>query len=118
MGTNYYAVRNRPTTEHPHHIGKSSVGWLFHFQEQSDTWSEPPVTWHTWPQVKTWLKNHTVDSTEFVIMDEYDEIIPYDVFVDLVETKQNDPETRDNPDNFNYRVKNIDGYRFSDEEFF
>lgn len=36
MGTNYYAVRNKPTVESPHHIGKSSAGWLFNFQEQGE----------------------------------------------------------------------------------
>ena len=119
MGTNYYAVRNRPSLEEPHHIGKSSAGWLFNFQDQEVTWNDPPVEWHTWPQVKDWLKKYTVDSTVYVIMDEYDEIIPYDNFVALVEAKQKDPFDRDNPENFSYRgTRNIDGYRFTQEEFY
>lgn len=36
MGTNYYAVKNRPTVCSPIHIGKSSSGWLFLFHEQND----------------------------------------------------------------------------------
>ena len=117
MGTNYYAVRNRPTVETPHHIGKSSAGWLFNFQEQNDSWTEPHIVWNTWPQVKDWLKKYTVDTHEYVIMNEYDEKVSYDYFVHLVEAKQRDPFCRDNPDNFLYS-RNVDGYRFSREEFF
>lgn len=116
MGTNYYAVKNRPSLEEPIHIGKSSAGWMFSFQSQNDKWHDPPVVWNTWPQVRDWLKKYTVDTHEYVIMDEYDEIIPYADFVDLVEAKQKDPFCRDNPDNFSYS-RNVDGYRFSDEEF-
>ena len=63
-----------------------------------------------------WLKKYTVDSSEFVIIDEYDEIISYDDFIDLVESKQKDEQCRKNPDNFSY-CRNVDGYRFSDSEF-
>ena len=31
MGTNYYAVKNKPTVSSPIHIGKSSMGWKFCF---------------------------------------------------------------------------------------
>ena len=34
MGTNYYVVRDRPSQMEPVHIGKSSIGWLFGFQDQ------------------------------------------------------------------------------------
>jgi hypothetical protein len=34
MGTNYYAVKNGPTIQELVHIGKSSAGWLFNFQQQ------------------------------------------------------------------------------------
>lgn len=117
MGTNYYAVRNRPTTRDPIHIGKSSIGWMFNFQSQNETWEEPPVVWNTFNQVKDWLKKYTVDSNEFVIIDEYDEIIQYEDFIQLVEDKQNDEQCRSNPENFYYGVRNVDGYRFSDSEF-
>ena len=116
MGTNYYAVRNRPSVQEPIHIGKSSIGWLFSFQSQNDTWNDPPVVWNTYNQVKEWLKKYTVDSQEYVIMDEYDSIITYDEFVKLVDEKQKDKHNLDNPDNFTYS-RNVDGYRFEDREF-
>ena len=116
MGTNYYVVRNRPTTQSPVHIGKSSAGWFFNFQTQNERWYDPPIVWNTFNQVKEWLKKYTVDSKEYVIIDEYDEIISMDDFVEMVERKQKDPYALKNPDNFTYS-KNIDGYRFSDEDF-
>jgi len=108
MGTNYYAVRTRPTTAEPIHIGKSSIGWLFLFQTQ--------IVWNTWNQVKEWLKANTLDKKDYVIIDEYDEIISYHDFVKLVEEKQKDPNCRNNSHNFEY-CKNVDGYRFCDEYF-
>lgn len=112
MGTNYYAVRNRPTTEEPIHIGKSSLGWKFNFQTQNEQWNEPPVVWNTYDQVYEWLHKYTVESDLYVIIDEYDEIISFDDFVALVEKKQSE----NNPDDFTYS-KNVNGYRFSDGEF-
>ena len=114
MGTNYYAVRNKASLERPIHIGKSSIGWKFLFRDQDDTWSDPPVVWHTFDQVKDWLTKYTVLTNEYVILDEYDEPISFDDFVKLVERKQR--ECKDNPDNFRY-CKNVDGYRFDDHEF-
>lgn len=116
MGTNYYAVRNKPTTQDPIHIGKSSAGWLFSFQSQNARWEKPPVVWNTYDQVKTWLKKHTVDTKEFVILDEYDKIISFDDFVEMVDTLQNDEWCKGNEHNFDYS-RNVDGYRFTDEEF-
>lgn len=115
MGTNYYAVRNRASVEMPIHIGKSSLGWKFHFQEQDDGCHNPPVEWHTYDQVIEWLKKYTVESNEYVIMDEYDEIVSLEEFMELIERKQE--ECKDNPDNFSYNVKNVNGYRFSEGEF-
>ena len=115
MGTNYYAVRNRPSLETPIHIGKSSIGWMFHFQEQPELFNDPPVEWHTYDQVIEWLKKYTVESKEYVIMDEYDEIVSLKDLVELIERKQE--ECKDNPDNFRYGVKNVNGYRFSEREF-
>lgn len=77
MGKNYYAVRTRPTVNEPIHIGKYSGGWLFLFSVQNDEWNDPPVVWHTYEQVKEWLKKHTVDSKEYVILDEYDQEISF-----------------------------------------
>jgi len=116
MGTNYYLVKNRPSVMEPYHIGKSSCGWLFSFQDQNDRWNDPPIVWHTYPQVKDVLKRLTVDSDDYVIINEYDEIIPYDEFVAMVDSKQSDPHNISNPDNFEY-ARNIDGYRFTDWEF-
>ena len=112
MGTNYYAVRNRPTTSEPIHIGKSSIGWKFLFQSHNDTWDEPPVVWNAYDQVYEWLYKHTVESDEFVIMDEYDRIVSFDEFISWVENKQKE----NNPDDFTY-AKNVNGYRFTDNEF-
>lgn len=116
MGTNFYAVKSRPSCASPIHIGKCSAGWLFMFETHNDTWDEPPVVWNTWPQVKAWLKKYTVDSTEYAIVNEYDEVVTMDEFVDLVEAWQNDPVCRRNPDNFAH-ARNIDGYRFMEGEF-
>ena len=116
MGTNYYVVRNRPTVQRPYHIGKSSIGWMFLFQTQHESWSDPPVVWNTWDEVKEWLYKYTVEDKQFLIMDEYDEAISYDVFVGIVEAKQNDERCNSNPRNFEY-CRNVGGYRFSDEDF-
>ena len=59
MGTNYYLVKNGPTVNEPIHIGKSSMGWLFCFQSQKETWHEPPIVWNTYNQVKDTLKRLT-----------------------------------------------------------
>ena len=116
MGTNYYAVRNRPTTNDPIHIGKSSIGWMFNFQSQNLPYNNPPVIWNSYRQVYEWLKKYTVDSTDYVIMDEYDEILSLDEFCKIVNEKQSDEFCYSNPDNFSY-CRNVDGYRFSDREF-
>ena len=90
MGTNYYAVRTRPTTDEPIHIGKASLGWKFLFQAMDEKYNEPPVVWNTYDQVYEWLYKHTVESNDYVIIDEYDEVISFDDFIKLVEEKQNE----------------------------
>lgn len=55
MGCNYYAVLKKPTVREPIHIGKSSCGWLFHFQDNE--------YWHSYPEVKTWLQENVVSET-------------------------------------------------------
>lgn len=112
MGTNYYAVKNRPTVTEPIHIGKSSFGWRFCFRQQNEKYDNPPVVWNTFEQVREWLHKYTVDSNQYVIMNEYDEIVSFDDFIKLVEEKQQNY----NPDNFKYS-RNVNGYRFTDEEF-
>lgn len=113
MGTNYYAVKTRPTVQEPIHIGKSSSGWLFLFQRQFNS----QAMWDSYEQLKTWLKAHTVDKHDYVIMNEYDEIVPYDEFIEHVNEKQSDTDCKFNPENFRYNVKNVGGYRFTDQEF-
>lgn len=116
MGTNYYVVKNRPTICDPIHIGKSSYGWLFSFQTHNDKWNDPPIVWNSYPQVYDWLKKNVDETWKYVIMNEYDEIVPFDEFIDMVQKKQNDPFCKSNPNNFSYS-RNVDGYRFSDEDF-
>lgn len=112
MGTNYYAVRNRPTVEDPIHIGKSSAGWKFSFQSHNEKYHEPPIVWNTYDQVYEWLYKQTVESDNYVILNEYDEIVSFDDLIKLIEEKQEE----DNPDDFTY-ARNVNGYRFSDHEF-
>lgn len=117
MGTNYYVVKRKPTIEEPVHIGKSSGGWLFCFQEQNLNWRDIPIEWHTYKQVKDWLQKYTTGkNSPYVILDEYDTIINYKDFIELVDNKQNDPRILSNPDNFTYS-KNVDGYRFTNNDF-
>ena len=112
MGTNYYAVRNRPTTDEPIHIGKSSIGWKFLFQYQDKPWNEPPVVWHNFDEVYEWLYKHTVQENNYVIIDEYDEVISFDDFVKLISFKQ----LERNKDDFTY-CDNVKGFRFSEGDF-
>ena len=59
MGTNYYAVKKKPTINEPLHIGKSSAGWKFLFQEvnkyNSFDWD---LEIHTFEQWKEFLENN------------------------------------------------------------
>ena len=114
MGTNYYVVPNRPSIEEPIHIGKSSMGWMFLFQDASELYREVPVVWHCYEEVEDWLYRHTVESEQYVIIDEYDKIISFDDFIRMIEYKQK--HFNDNPDNFTY-CRNVGGYRFEEREF-
>lgn len=116
MGTNYYAVKTTPTVSDPIHIGKSSYGWLFLFQEQDEPYHEPPVVWHNIEEVRQWLYRHTVEIGDYAIVDEDDEMIQFGDFMNMVESKQRDPRCNRNPDNF-YYSKNVDGYRFTEGSF-
>lgn len=114
MGTNYYVVPNRPSVEEPIHIGKSSMGWMFLFHDVSEPYRNIPVIWHCYEDVEDWLYKYTVESTDYVIIDEYDEIIPFDDFIELVERKQE--QFKNNLDNFTY-CRNVGGYRFENRSF-
>ena len=94
MGTNYYAVKNKPTIFSPIHIGKSSMGWKFCFHRVcsfENYISDEPL--NTFPQWKKFLEEQTA-SGNIVIMDECDEIVSLDEFLNMVEEKQsvNNPE--------------------------
>lgn len=109
MGTNYYLVKNRPSVDNGLHIGKSSAGWRFLFHRPFDwEWDKPLNTFEQW---RDCLKE-TTESGTHVIMDEYDRIISYDEFIELVERKQKE----DSPDMFAH-CDNVNGYRFHDGEF-
>ena len=111
MGTNFYAVSTIPTTSYDEwriHIGKSSCGWLFCFHDCEH--------FHTFPQVVKWLSKYVCEENKYVLMNEYDQVVPVADFINLVQEKQNDSHCKNNPDNFLYS-KNIDGYRFSEGEF-
>ncbi len=112
MGTNYYAVRTRPTCESPIHIGKSSIGWRFLFQSHDETWHDPPITWKSYDDVIGWLKKYTVDDPKYVIIDEYDEVFSLRDFEDFIQRKQSLES-----DEMFINCRNVDGYRFSDREF-
>lgn len=112
MGTNYYAVKSTPTVDSPIHIGKSSFGWKFLFHDHEDTWHDPPIVWHTFNQINAWLEEYVEQKKDFVIMNEYDQIVSLSEFLDMVKHKQEN----ENKDNFKY-AKNVDGYRFMEGEF-
>ena len=108
MGTNYYAVRKKPSLYNREiHIGKSSCGWLFLFQDCDE--------FHTYPQFKRWLERKV--PSEYVLFNEYNEEITKEELLDLIDTKQKDKHNLSNPENFAYGEKNIDGYRFVDRDF-
>ena len=112
MGTNYFAVSTRPTVCHPIHIGKSSAGWkfLFHRVDICDNYfSNDPL--NTFPQWKRFLEEQTANGN-IVIMNEYDEVVSLDEFLNMIEKKQKE----NNLDDF-ICCYNIDGYRFEDGYF-
>lgn len=98
------------------HIGKSSAGWLFNFQYQDTEVGNIKIKWHSYEDVMSFLKEWVSQKKEFVIIDEYNRIVSYTKFKDLVDTKQKDPHNLDNPHNFHY-CDNVKGYRFSSGDF-
>lgn len=110
MGTNYYAVSIKPTVNPPIHIGKSSMGWKFLFHEVSawENWVDDSDI-RTYPQ---WIKFLKANADRVVIMNEYDEFVSLERFIEIVKLKQKE----NNADDFTH-AKNINGYRFTDGEF-
>lgn len=104
MGTNYYAVKKKPRIIKVYdkiHLGKSSVGWRFLFQEQLKYFKNYKE-----------FENFILNNKEFDIIDEYGQKIEPKELLELIAKKQKE----NNPDDFTYN-KNIDRYRFSDKEF-
>lgn len=89
------------------HIGKSSYGWLFNFQDQEE--------WHTYKQFKEYILNKEIMQDK-IIIDEDNQVISAKDLISKIDAKQNDPKNLNNPDNFTYS-KNVDGYRFSYSDF-
>lgn len=98
------------------HIGKSSAGWLFNFQDQDVLQDDVHIKWHSYEDVMSFLKEWVDEKKIFTIIDEYDREISYPEFKDFVDTKQSDPHNLENPDNFTYS-RNVNGYRFSEGDF-
>lgn len=109
MGTNYYLVKNRPSIDSGLHIGKSSAGWRFLFHKPSIWEADKPL--NTFEQWRDYLTETTTRQTH-VIMDEYDEIVSLDDFLELVAIKQKE----NSPDMFEY-CENVNGYRFASGDF-
>lgn len=105
MGTNYYAALKKPTLYEAQHLGKSSAGWRFLFRETDEI--------KTFPQFKQWLEDNVGEYKDYVILDEYEKEIDKEELLELIEEKQES----NHPGNFDYGCKNIDGYRFKDDEF-
>ena len=85
MSTNYYIRRTKPILTFPEfHIGKRSYGWRGLFEANSnmdDTFeyeTERPVI-HSLDDIKAY-----VESGEWEIVDEYEEQIGYDEFVEIM----------------------------------
>lgn len=110
MSTKYYLVPNRPSISSGILIGQSSFGWKFLFYKPSIWTVDQPLG--TFTQWREFLKETVVVKESHVIMTEYDEIIPYEKFMKLIEEKQK----VENKDNFIY-CENVDGYRFTTENF-
>lgn len=108
MGTNYFAVKNKPSCTEPLHIGKASIGTMFLFAEQNGC-NDHGAEWYTFKDVKKWLEKNVLESRCYVIVDEEDSIVGYDRFMELVDFKQK--KFKDNPDNFKVAENHL-GYRF------
>ena len=105
MGTNYYAISNKPTVhDYKIHIGKANwkSKFLLHYCDEFKSMNE----------LKDFFDEH-VRNGEYVIMDEYENVIPPDDMLDYIDSKQGSK----NPINFADGERDIDGYRFVEGEF-
>lgn len=121
MGTNYYAhiytgnfiVQHIKTqigarAEYELHIGKASCGWTFSFHSEEEI---PGVI----PEIKSWVGWQNILKEKHVfIKNEYDEVVSFQEFFDMVESKKTEK--------FNHTLKHADEYSpyascpFLDEE--
>lgn len=107
MGTNYYAIKKKPSLYSSIiHIGKSSFGWKFLFRGYLDEGEECLNI----KSLNDWKKY--LDNDELIILNEYDQEISYNDFFDMIEKKQ----LENNIDDFTYSV-NVGGYRFNFRDF-
>jgi hypothetical protein len=110
MGTNYYAIKRKLSLHnYPIHIGKSSAGWKFLFRGYLIN-EDDQDDFVNIKSIKDWKE--FLDNKELVILDEYDNLVSYEEFFDMIEKKQ----LEENKDNFKYAV-NVDGYRFLFKDF-
>ena len=97
----------------PIHIGKSSMGWKFLFRSvpgiDNAISGEPLNTYDRWIN---FLKEYTENDT-IVIMNEYDEEVTLNQFIEMVQRKQVEKSERF----FGYYIYVVDGYRFATGEF-
>ena len=104
MGTNYYAVKKKPRIVKVYdeiHLGKSSVGWKFSFQRQ-------PEYYNNYEE----FENFILNNKDFIVKDEYGHVIKPEDLLELIKQKQKEKNHAD----FKYD-QNVNGYRFTDEEF-
>jgi len=83
MGTNYYVKHKERKVQQPDlHIGKSSFGWEFNFEghEENEYYETPRLM-----SKKEWFEYLETKKDE--IFDEYNCNIPYQEFIDLVNSK-------------------------------
>lgn len=103
LGTNYYAIKKKPRIVKVYdemHLGKSSIGWRFAFQEQEQ--------YHNFEEFKDFILNND----EWIIKDEYGREITPEFLLELIDNCQKN----NNPENFKWD-RNVDGYRFTDKDF-
>lgn len=106
MGTNYYAKKRKPRIIFKRvydeiHLGKSSAGWKFCFQETDEIKS--------YEDFLKWLDKNEKD---YKIINEYGREVKKEDLIELINSLQKN----ENEDNFEYQ-KNINGYRFYKNDF-
>ncbi len=111
MSTNYYVMKNKVSLYPPAiHIGKSSLGHKFLFRGYLGDAEGLDNEKLNISSIEDWKKY--LDNNKLVILDEYDELISYEDFFNMVERFQ----LEENEDDFKYNG-NVEGYRFLFREF-